>query len=110
MLVQIFHDCWIEHSLIIDLHLKTIEEKKKSITEERSAPAEAYKDPLPKRYAIEVTYFSSPNHNIRTVIRNFPEPEDYQTVVKYLNKIARKVNSLKKKELSSEIGQLPEEK
>ena len=97
MLVQIFHDYWIEHNLVIDVHLKTLEEEAKK--EIDTVPHEAYRDPLPKRYAIEVTYFSSQNRSIRTLVRNYPEPEDYQTVVKHLAKIARKINSFKKKEL-----------
>jgi len=92
MLVQIFHDYWIEHNLVVDVHLKTLEVDK-------SAPPNEFSGRPPSKYAIEVTYFSSPNRSVRTLVRNYPEPEDYDTVVKHLAKIARKINSLKKKEL-----------
>jgi hypothetical protein len=101
MLIQIFHDYWVEHSLVIDVHLKTLNEK--------GAPWNGLSDGA-KRYAIEVTYFSTPNKNTRTLVRNFPEPEDYQTIVKQLRKIANKINNIKKKELAAAVVQLSEEK
>jgi hypothetical protein len=88
MLVQIFHDYWIEHNLIIDVHLKVLDGKDSQWDSSSGDP---------KKYAIEVTYFSSPQRSIRTLVRNYPDA-DYETAVKQLNKIARKINSIKKKE------------
>ena len=96
MLVQIFHDYWVEHNLIVDVHLKAIEEESRK--DRDGVPHEAYRDPQSKKYAIEVTYFSSPKRSIRTLVRNYPDA-DYETAVKQLSKIARKINSLKKKEM-----------
>jgi hypothetical protein len=79
---------------VIDVHLKIL-------GEDKQAPLNEHSGQSPHRYAIEVTYFSSPNKSVRTLVRSFPEPEDYQTVVKELNKIARKINSLKRKEIQS---------